>query len=124
MCIVSRRTLSWRLSQRSAISREDMLMPCTAGEVMMLDMLMLLQALAQGGQRPSRDGMRRRQRAQEVRQVVGQRVELQPDGIGPRVDRALVPDIPARTSDQDQRPSGVLGLINGLRGPPAEAASA
>jgi hypothetical protein len=77
-------------------------------------MLMLLQALAQGGQRPSRDGMRRRQRAQEVRQVAGQRVKLKPDGIGTRADRALVPDIPARMADQDRRPSGATWPLRHL----------
>ncbi len=40
------------------------------------------QPLAQRGQRPSLDGIGRRQRAQEDRQILGQRVKLEADGVG------------------------------------------
>ena len=41
----------------------------------------LHQPLAQRCQRPGVDAVRGRQRAQEVRQIVGERVEMQPDGV-------------------------------------------
>jgi len=40
------------------------------------------QALAQAGQGPVRDLRRQRQRAQEVAEVVGQRLQLPPDFFG------------------------------------------
>jgi hypothetical protein len=40
------------------------------------------QLLFQAGQRPVLDRLGRRQRAQEVADIVGERVKLKPDGIG------------------------------------------
>ncbi len=40
------------------------------------------QLLLQAGQRPVLDRLGRRQRAQDVAEVVGQRVKLEPDGVG------------------------------------------
>ena len=40
------------------------------------------QTLPQAGERPSFDLLGRRQRPQKIRQIVGQRVELEPHGVG------------------------------------------
>ncbi len=39
------------------------------------------QTFAQRGQRPSLNGLGRRQRAQKVRQIVGQRMKLEANGV-------------------------------------------
>jgi hypothetical protein len=83
------------------------------------------QPLAQTGQRPGLDGRRRRQRAQEVRQVVGQCAELEPHGVGreahagePRpLERvfALLDELLGRAAEAsvERLDEGVFGRLSG-----------